>query len=297
MRMPERTVQRVHTYNRTHGEFSGRHYIRMSEETWLTFDLKKSNTNMRCEINGLLNTNGERIFICSEIGDCKPYKWIEIKKRIRHYDLILSPKLVKRIGIREGLIVDMLLTHIIRFGRVKDEIFPKRLVYGIMDIEPRDLKEGPILGTSSNLIEHEFKDTFFVKLVIEINRAYGFRLYASTLVLLRKLMENLVIELLRAKFGTQNLEMYYWKEKGRHHDFSKLLENLKAKIDEFKPYSPNFAISMIDFLEKFKERSNAAAHTVDIQPKWDYVDSLKKDLNHYCEFFASVISRIKGNTL
>lgn len=291
--MPIRTIQKIVMYNNTHSKFSGRHYISVTPETWKTFELKKMRTTVWCEINALLNSNGKPIFRGSEKGIAKPREWTD-NEHIIHYDLVFSRNYIKKIGLREGLYVDMLLTHIERWD-TSEKIFPKRLVSDIIQSPKKQskIKEREI---SENLIEHIFDDQFFAGLVIEINRAYGFKLFSSTMTLLRKLMENLLIELLRTRFGMKNVEKFYSTDKGRHHDFSKLLENFDEEINSFKPYSSSFEKPMINFLNKFRVSSNSAAHSIDINENWEHVKSLKQELNHYSKLFENVIKKIQSET-
>lgn len=288
--MPERTIQKINVYNQSHGRYHGRHYISISSETWKTFDLKKIGTSVICEINEMLDLKKKPVYSGSETGELKPRKWTDSKYYIQ-YDLVFSPVLVRKIGIRRGLFVDALLTKVQRWGGEVEEIFPNRLVYGIMEVELKGKKKSS--PPTENLIEHTFKDDFFSELIIEINRAYSFRLFNSTLILVRKLLENLLIDLLRKKYGMSKLEKFYNKDRGRFHEFYKLLEILESDLITFKPYSGSFEKPMIQFLNKFRESSNSAAHSVDIKPNWDYIKSVKDDLNYYCQLFDSVIAKIK----
>ncbi len=68
------------------------------------------------------------------------------------------------------------------------------------------------IGQSSNLIDLDFNDVFYNELRDEINKAYQMRLFTSVMLLVRKLFENLIIEILRMKYPynkTGNLEIYY----------------------------------------------------------------------------------------
>lgn len=283
-------IQKINTYDYSHGRFKGKHYVEISYETWTTFNLGKPRTTISCEVNSLLKNKKESVFAGSEQGYCKPRYWVDSKENA-HHDLIFSSHLVRSIGIREGLYVDMLLTQVNYWGGDFAKIFPKRLVYGVIEINPNNLNEHQING-SNNLIDHNFTDSFFANLAIEINRAYGFRLYNSTLILSRKLIENILIDLLRTKFGMQKVDMFYNADKGKFHDFFTLLDNLEQNLSEFRPYSTAFEKSLIQFLNKFREKSNSVAHSIETQPDWDYVESLKKDLNYYCQVFDSTIEKI-----
>ena len=289
--MPERTIQKIMTYDESHGKFAGRHYIEISYETWKTFELGKLKTKVQCEVNSLLKNKKETVFAGSERGLCHPRNWYDDKER-NYYDLVFSSTLVQKIGIREGLLIDLLLIKVYRCGGTVIQIFPKRLVLGKMEIKLDNLLEQTI-NRPDNLIEHNFSDNFYADLVIEINRAFGFKLYNSTLVLTRKLLENLLIDLFRTKYGMQDIEKFYNTNKNRHHDFAKLVDTLQAELSDFKPFSTAFSKNMIEFLDKFREKSNSAAHSIDIQPNFEYILQQKKDLNHYCEIFDSMISKIK----
>jgi hypothetical protein len=60
----------------------------------------------------------------------------------------------------------------------------------------------------------------------------------SLSVLIRKLFENLIINILRKKYGTQGLPKYYDTSKRRFHDFSILLKSLESNISDFHSASP-----------------------------------------------------------
>ena len=85
--------------------------------------------------------------------------------------------------------------------------------------------------TKDNLITEKFDDFFYIRLKNEINIGYKFGLYSSVIVLSRKLVENLLIEILRKKYPRNkkgNLEFYYDTKRRRFHDFIVLLDNLEA---------------------------------------------------------------------
>jgi hypothetical protein len=88
-------------------------------------------------------------------------------------------------------------------------------------------------------------DDFYVKLIDEINILYANGRYISVCILVRKLLENLVIDILRKKFGTAQLELYYNPKKGMFNNFSTLLDNLDVKIDEFRHVDSNFNKSVL----------------------------------------------------
>ena len=56
----------------------------------------------------------------------------------------------------------------------------------------------------------------------------------ATFILTRKLLENLVIELLRSKFS-KDVSKYYDTSKHRFLGFSNLVDNLKKEKNQFVP--------------------------------------------------------------
>src|SRR5438552_8583072 len=75
---------------------------------------------------------------------------------------------------------------------------------------------------------------FYNKLEDEINTAYGDeRLPNAALVLSRKLIENLVFNLLQYRFVPKRMELYFDVVHSRAKDFSVLIENMSDQKSEF----------------------------------------------------------------
>jgi hypothetical protein len=151
----------------------------------------------------------------------------------------------------------------------------------------QSLKRPPLIETPPTL-----PSQFFKSLISEINVAYTYQLYTSTYVCLRKLFENLIIELLRKKFGTTELNLYYWNEKGRFHDFSKLIENFESKVNDFGPHTVSFDQHFFDFLKNFKEAANSNAHSIDIYADSKEFEDKRGEMNHYITLLCEVINSI-----
>ncbi len=103
-----------------------------------------------------------------------------------------------------------------------------------------------------NLIKLEFGDLFYDMLKKEINSGYKFGLYSGVAVLSRKLIENLLIDILRKKYPRSqkgNLELYYDKNRRRFHDFAILIENLEKRKREFEIDEPTVSINFSFALE------------------------------------------------
>ena len=118
--------------------------------------------------------------------------------------------------------------------------------------------------TKDNLITEKFDDLFYIRLKNQINIGYKFGLYSSVVVLSRKLVENLLIEVLRKKYpGNEkgNLELYYVTKKGRFHDFTVLLDNLEQKKSTFGIDEPTVS-KFISLVKPFRESANSTAHSM-----------------------------------
>jgi len=76
-------------------------------------------------------------------------------------------------------------------------------------------------------------DDFYGKLVDEINYLFLSRHLISTYILIRKLLENLIIDILRKKYGTASLNLYYDPTRRRFNDFAVLLESLDRNKTAF----------------------------------------------------------------
>lgn len=134
---------------------------------------------------------------------------------------------------------------------------------------------------------------FFQKLIEEINKTYALGCYTSVWVCLRKLFENLLIELLRTKYGVSRIELYYDTSRGRFNDFSILINNLKDNIDDFQIYTQEFDQEFFNFLNEFREHANRTAHSIDIIENNTRIENKANYINHYCQLLCDVIRRIR----
>jgi hypothetical protein len=113
-------------------------------------------------------------------------------------------------------------------------------------------------------ISSTFDDVFYNELKREINSSYRCRLFTATFVLSRKMIENLVIDVLRLKFPQNigdNLTLYYRAKDGRFHDFTVLLKNLEEKIDDFG-VDKCIIEEFMPLVKVFRPQSNSKAHSI-----------------------------------
>lgn len=121
------------------------------------------------------------------------------------------------------------------------------------------------LAVQLQFLSLKFDDPFYEDLKNEINRTFKFRAFTATYMLCRKLIENLVIDVLRLKFPQNvhgNLTLYFRTDGGgRFHDFTILLKNLEEKIEYFGVDKQIIARFLL-MVKIFRPQSNSNAHSI-----------------------------------
>lgn len=111
------------------------------------------------------------------------------------------------------------------------------------------------------VLRYETSDPFLKKHIDEINRAYTRECYTCVFVLARKVFENLVIDILRAKFFALP-ELYFDKGRGKYLDFRVLLDNLYNHRVDFGPEQKKAIERLHPKLKPFKDDANEKAHSL-----------------------------------
>jgi hypothetical protein len=102
-------------------------------------------------------------------------------------------------------------------------------------------------------------DYFAGQYILEVSRAYRAKCYTSVFILTRKIVENLVIKIIEAKFPGRE-ELIYNPKKTRTLDFSTILANLQKESPSFSLNGQSLLSRLIPLVEPFKEDANAKAH-------------------------------------
>ncbi len=111
------------------------------------------------------------------------------------------------------------------------------------------------------IIHFETDDHFLKKHISEINRAYTKHCYTCVFVLTRKVLENLIVGILKAKFPADR-NLYFDIPKGRNHDFSVVLDNLFKKRSEFGDDKKEAIERLHQKIKTFKNDANDKAHSL-----------------------------------
>lgn len=123
------------------------------------------------------------------------------------------------------------------------------------------LKRGNPREQKKEVFHLETADQFVKKHIDEINRAYSKKCYTCVFVLSRKVFENLIIGILRAKFPAEP-QLYLDVSKGRNHDFSVVLDNLFKHRTDFDTDKKNAIDRLNQKLKHFKDDANDKAHSL-----------------------------------
>ncbi len=113
------------------------------------------------------------------------------------------------------------------------------------------------------ILTYSTLDPFKEGHILELNKAYTAGCYTAVFLLARKIIENLIIDILRKKFperSRNNKELYYNVSENRYHDFSVILDSLYKKRNSFDPDTK--AAERLYVLSKpFKKDANDKAHS------------------------------------
>ncbi len=143
-------------------------------------------------------------------------------------------------------------------------------------------------------VENRFiRNKFYYDLVNDFNEIYRSGFFWLLPFILRKILENYLIDILRKKYGMPNITLFYRKSQGRFEDFSKLISNFKTKINDFKPYSAQIK-KIIPIIEDFRETGNSAVHSIDILITKESIDEKNKEINHVINFLDNLLKKIEA---
>jgi hypothetical protein len=150
----------------------------------------------------------------------------------------------------------------------------------------------PSLTIEKLLEVTDIPDDFYRKLIDEINHLYKHGLALSLSVLIRKLLENLLIDILRKRYGTSELALYYDTSKRRFFDFSILLKNFESRQTDFQHITTNLDNRIIGEINSYRETGNSGAHSIDANVKIEFFKDKRNDLNYLVQFLFRLLKNI-----
>ncbi|HKM51418.1 MAG TPA: hypothetical protein VJZ75_09585 [Candidatus Bathyarchaeia archaeon] len=118
----------------------------------------------------------------------------------------------------------------------------------------------------------KYPDIFYDRLEDEINTAYSNpALPNAVLMLSRKLIENLVYNLLQYKLSGHGIKLYFDTKHNRPLDFGVLLDNLKVQKGQFDQDQHDMIDKFLSLAKPFKRDANSKVHNV-----LEYLESMKQ---------------------
>ncbi|UPW00637.1 DUF2321 domain-containing protein [Halorussus gelatinilyticus] len=144
-------------------------------------------------------------------------------------------------------------------------------------VEAQKQRDGDFIDIDDSKIDGQF----YPALVYEINLCYKTKADHAVLVLNRKLIESLTIDILRATNGMEAVDLWFDTENSITLPLSTLIENLKSQREEIKKYGPTLDEAFFRAVEKLKYRGDASAHSVEEHP-------LRGDLKEQSELATTV---------
>ncbi len=139
----------------------------------------------------------------------------------------------------------------------------------------------------------EYPQVFYKGLEEEINNAFNDpRLPNAVLVLSRKLIENLVYNILQYKLGPTKLEEYYDTKHRRPRDFGVLVEKLEEHKSEFDQDQQGPMDKFLSMVKPFKFEANSKTHNIMEYLRW--MREVKKfEIPEMTQILVDVAARVK----
>lgn len=243
--------------------------------------------------------------------DSQNNKWV-----YQNRTLYLPESLTNGFGLHAGMGVEITLLEFIKDARYLQNDFWRNDATVMLDISKFDNRilsdaeyngirdfdlkgtNGELLNSSEVLISTKFTNEFYINLVIELNTAYKIRLWTSTMVLLRKLFENLLIDLLRERYRNDPNKVSLYYSGGQYRSFQNLKDafkdvNVMNDIGQFEQTISKDK-GFIPFLEKIRIHGDRNAHTMEIIHDPEKIGVLKEDINNYSSLLVRLINKISG---
>lgn len=139
-------------------------------------------------------------------------------------------------------------------------------------------------------VRGSYPQSFYYQLEQEINNCYASNYPNATFFLSRKLVENLIFNILEKKFHA-NVDLYYHPQANSHHKLSLLIANLYANRNSFKPNVAKYIEKFHTSVGSFRKEANSTAHNI-----FDYVsdksDLSKHKINDLVQLLINIYSNI-----
>lgn len=123
-----------------------------------------------------------------------------------------------------------------------------------------------------NFFKYETSHPFKKGHIDEVNKAYTHGCYTCVFILCRKIIENLIVDILESKFPDER-NLYWDSPQSRYLDFSVVLKNLFDQRSEFNPSNVKVIERLNQLAQPFKKNSNDKTHS------WFHLVKRKKEID------------------
>ena len=116
-----------------------------------------------------------------------------------------------------------------------------------------------------NFFDYDTTGYFIKEHIKEVNRAYTKGCFTCANILIRKIIENLIIDILRSKYppnSLQNKQLYFDTVKNRYLDFSIVLNNLYSKKTDFGVDEKKIIERLHQLAKELKDSANDKTHSL-----------------------------------
>jgi len=150
---------------------------------------------------------------------------------------------------------------------------------GVINIEASNFPISLTLSIPMRFIDVDtFPDDFYRDLIHLINIAYQTEIYPVVPILIRKLLENLLVDILRSHYGMRDVSIFYDVNHGSFHSFSTLIDNARQKLEDFNWCSDLFNADLLRQIDKYREQGNASAHSIVMRVRREDLEKNKDEI-------------------
>ncbi len=138
-----------------------------------------------------------------------------------------------------------------------------------------------IVHEEKYLLIENVPDDFYRQLIDLINECYSKGVYSAVSIFSRKLLESLIVDILKKKYGTTNIDIFYNKDFGQYNGFNTLLKEFDGRLKDFK-IDMQLDKSFIKSIGEFREKGNVKVHVLELDLKKDKndLDTNQDQLTH-----------------
>jgi hypothetical protein len=131
-------------------------------------------------------------------------------------------------------------------------------------------------GKFIEIDDQDLNGQFYPGLVYEINLCYRVKADEACVVLSRKLIENLLLDILMRRYTTKKVDIFYDTEHRKHRGFGLLIEEFSERSEDFDQYTTASQDDIVDLMRDIKYSGDASAHSIEEEFTSDELEELSE---------------------